>query len=190
MEWGVIRLMAVCLATLGVMTIVYGGTTAPAPDPESMQTSAVDSSSPFVGDILTLIASVVYAFYQVIYKKFVAIPTDPESISESSHYESIPTTEGVAEEEVSVPLMKDEDGIVYPPPFGLYPNLVTTAIGICTFLVLWIPIPILHYCRLEEFRPPTSADVLIALGGIAASGVIFNAGFMVILTFTPCNPTF
>lgn len=187
MEWRAIRLMAVCLATLGVMTIVYGGTIAPPPSPDPVQTSAVHIVPPFVGDMLVLIASVGYALYQVIYKKYVALPTDPELTLEPSHYRSI-TTDDMVDEETPVPLSKG--GIVYPPPFGLHPNLITTAIGICTLLVLWIPIPILHYYRLEVFRLPTSVDVSIAIAGIAASGVIFNAGFMVIVTCSPCDPTF
>jgi len=181
-------LIAVCLATLGVMTIVYGGTAASPPSTEPVQTSAVHIASPFVGDMLVLIASVGYALYQVIYKKYVALPTDSELSLEPSHYRSIITADDVVDEEFPAPLLKG--GIVYPPPFGLHPNLITTAIGICTLLVLWIPIPILHYYRLEVFRLPTSADVSIAIAGIAASGVIFNAGFMVIVTCSPCNPTF
>ncbi|KAL4069638.1 hypothetical protein V8B97DRAFT_1968410 [Scleroderma yunnanense] len=182
MDWGLLRLTAVCLATFGVMTIVYGGTTASPLGPESMQTSAVQVSSPFVGDMLTLIASVGYALYQVIYKKYIALPTDPdlELPSESSHYRSLATAEDLVDEENSSPALL-KGSLVYPPPFGLHPNLVTTSIGVFTFLVLWIPIPILHYYRLEEFHLPTRPDVLIAIAGITASGVMFNAGFMILL---------
>ncbi|KAG6336675.1 hypothetical protein ID866_2422 [Astraeus odoratus] len=178
MKWEVLRLLAVCLATLGVVTVVYGGTTAPTPGADSISTSSVYKPSPFVGDMLTLAAALTYAFYQVIYKKYIALPTDPELTADSIHYRRLSSGDNSAEEEIPTPvLLKDE--MVYPPPFGLHPNLVTTSIGICTLLVLWIPIPILHYYHLEEFRLPASRDVLMAIAGIAASGVLFNAGFMV-----------
>ncbi|KAI6031849.1 hypothetical protein BKA83DRAFT_4206318 [Pisolithus microcarpus] len=157
MNWGALRLLAVCLATLGVMTVVYGGTKASPPGPESATKSIAHQPAPFVGDILTLVASLVYAFYQVGY--ILLDDADDENQTPAS--------------------LKDE--IVYPPPFGLHPNLIITSIGMCTLLVFWMPIPFLHYYGLEEFRLPTRVDTLMAIAGIAASAVVFNAGTMILL---------
>lgn len=179
LKWGTFRLLAVCLATLGVITIVYGGTAASSPGPGSAVTSAVHQPAPFVGDMLTLVASLLYALYQVIYKKYIALPTDSDLTSEPANCQGLYSADDVDNEIQSCPLSKDE--IVYPPPFGLHPNLITASMGMCTLLVLWIPIPILHYYGLEEFRLPTRPDILTAIAGIAASGVIFNAGFMILL---------
>lgn len=179
LKWGTFRLLAVCLATLGVITIVYGGTAASSPGPASAVTSAVHQPAPFVGDMLTLVASLLYALYQVIYKKYIALPTDSDLTSEPANCQGLYSAGDVDNEIQSCPLLKDE--IVYPPPFGLHANLITASMGMCTLLVLWIPIPILHYYGLEEFRLPTRPDILTAIAGIAASGVIFNAGFMILL---------
>ncbi|KAI6047656.1 hypothetical protein EDC04DRAFT_2597036 [Pisolithus marmoratus] len=141
-----------------------------------------EHSSPartFVGDMLTLISSLVYAFYQVIYKKYIALPTDSNLTSELTNYQRLHSADQADGEIQSPSSLKDE--IVYPPPFGLHPILIIASIGMCTLLIFWIPIPILHYYGLEEFRLPTRADTLMALAGIAASAVIFNAGIMILL---------
>lgn len=177
MKWDVVRLLAVCLATFGVMTVIYGGTTASTSGPELTQTTVIHNPAPLIGNILTLVASLVYALYQVLYKKYVALPTDSEPLSDRTHYRPVSSAENVTDEEVPVPMFKDD--LVYPPPFGIYPNLITTLIGVCTFCILWIPIPILHYFHLEEFRLPTNVDSVMAIAGIVASGIVFNAGFMV-----------
>ncbi|KAI6129180.1 hypothetical protein EV401DRAFT_2054757 [Pisolithus croceorrhizus] len=143
LKWGTLRLLAVCLATLGVIVVVYGGTTASPPGPESTLTSMAHQPSPFVGDILTLSASLAYAFYQVVYKKYIALPTDLDLTSESTNYQA--------------------------------------SMGMCTLLLFWIPIPFLHYYGLEEFRLPTRVDTLLAIAGIAASALVFNAGTMILL---------
>ncbi|KIK28563.1 hypothetical protein PISMIDRAFT_27567 [Pisolithus microcarpus 441] len=179
MNWGALRLLAVCLATLGVMTVVYGGTKASPPGPESATKSIAHQPAPFVGDILTLVASLVYAFYQVVYKKYIALPTDPDLTSQSANYQGLYSADDADDENQTPASLKDE--IVYPPPFGLHPNLIITSIGMCTLLVFWMPIPFLHYYGLEEFRLPTRVDTLMAIAGIAASAVVFNAGTMILL---------
>lgn len=179
MKWGALRLLAVCLATLGVMTVVYGGTKASPPGPESATKSIAHQPAPFVGDILTLVASLVYAFYQVVYKKYIALPTDPDLTSQSANYQGLYSADDADDENQTPASLKDE--IVYPPPFGLHPNLIITSIGMCTLLVFWMPIPFLHYYGLEEFRLPTRVDTLMAIAGIAASAVVFNAGTMILL---------
>lgn len=179
LKWGTLRLLAVCLATLGVIVVVYGGTTASPPGPESTLTSIAHQPAPFVGDVLTLSASLVYAFYQVVYKKYIALPTDPDLTSESTNYQGLYSADDADDE--NQPPTSSKDKIVYPPPFGLHPNLVIASMGMCTLLLFWIPIPFLHYYGLEEFRLPTRVDALMAIAGIAASAVVFNAGTMILL---------
>jgi len=67
------------------------------------------------------------------------------------------------------------------PPFGLHPNLLTSFIGLCTLVVLWIPLPILDYFEVEIFRLPADMTTVFAISGIVFTGVISNAGFMVLL---------
>ncbi|KAI6162168.1 hypothetical protein EDD17DRAFT_593784 [Pisolithus thermaeus] len=179
LKWGTLRLLAVCLATLGVIVVVYGGTTASPPGPESTLTSIAHQPAPFVGDVLTLSASLVYAFYQVVYKKYIALPTDLDLTSESTNYQGLYSADDADDE--NQPPTSSKDKIVYPPPFGLHPNLVIASMGMCTLLLFWIPIPFLHYYGLEEFRLPTRVDTLMAIAGIAASAVVFNAGTMILL---------
>ncbi|KIK96263.1 hypothetical protein PAXRUDRAFT_826138 [Paxillus rubicundulus Ve08.2h10] len=181
LEWGKLRLFAVSLATLGVVTVVYGGSIGSSSDPEPFKENLTNTSTPFVGDMLTLVASLVYGLYQVLYKKYIALSSNPVLNSDSAHYRQLSTSiDNIADEEPSACAVV-ADNMVYPPPFGLHPNLITTSIGLCTLFVFWIPIPILHYYQIEEFRLPPNAVTAIAIAGIATSGVVFSAGYMVLL---------
>ncbi|KAF7347850.1 hypothetical protein MVEN_01542600 [Mycena venus] len=183
-KWEPRKFFAVSLATVGVLIVVYGGSTAPTND----DSSAVDkrtagSVKPLVGDLLTLVASVGYALYQVLYKKYAALPSDPELVAEAAEYEHLPTSDlespDVQYEAPDVSL--ESDDAVYPPPFGLHPNLLTSAIGLCTMCVLWIFLPVLHHTGVEPFVLPSNFTITFTIVGIALSGVVFNAGFMVLL---------
>lgn len=178
LKWEPRRLMAVVLATLGVAIVVYGGSTSPKSVPEQAYSNLAaiiepKATSPLIGDILTLLASVIYGLYQVLYKKYVALPSDPELLSDGL-YEQIATSD----DDYAGGVIASED-VVYPPPFGLHPNLFTSFIGLLTFIFLWIPLPLLHYFDIEHFSLPTDRATFFAIAGIAASGVLFNAGFMV-----------
>lgn len=163
------------IATLGVLAVVYGGTTVLLPQSQSVEANPANTPAPFVGDMLTLVASLLYGLYQVLYKRYIALPSDPESITD--YRELADCVDNVVDEETAaVPRVDDT---VYPPPFGLYSNLITATIGLCTLVVFWIPIPLLHYYQIESFRLPPNASTVVAIAGIAASGVVFNAGFMV-----------
>lgn len=182
--------MAVVLATLGVAVVVYGGSTLSKPVPEPAYSNLApiikpQPTSPLVGDLLTLLASVIYGLYQVLYKKYVALPSDPELLS-NGLYEQIATSDDDSSERV-VP-----SEVVYPPPFGLHPNLFTSFIGLLTFIFLWIPLPLLHYFDIEHFSLPTDRATFFAIAGIAASGVLFNAGFMVcnVVCLLHCFPIY
>ncbi len=179
MKWEARKLGAVLLATLGVLAVVYGGSTASSsekPEVSSSQAS-VSPSSPMVGDVLTLLGSIGYAGYQVFYKRYAALASDPELETEGD-YEHVPASDDPEAENVLLRESPDPS-MVYPPPFGLHSNFWTSAIGLCTLVVLWIPIPILHWLDVEPFALPNQWKTIGAISGIMLSGAIFNAGFMV-----------
>jgi len=187
LQWDRRRLFAVVLATLGVMAVIYGGSSTATTDesPANLMTRMKKFSSPLVGDLLTLMASVSYGLYQVLYKRHVTLPSDPEH-EESPFYSQISASEeslsarsDVFESERTSNVVTHS--VVYPPPFGLHPNLLTSLAGLLTFVLLWIPIPILHYTGIEPFRLPKDLTTTLVIGGIALSGVFFNAGFMILL---------
>ncbi|KAL1951894.1 hypothetical protein VTO73DRAFT_1043 [Trametes versicolor] len=186
-KWDPRRLVAVLIATGGVLAVVYGGTTIEAgtSDTGAEQSVKADPRShraaPLVGDLLTLAASIIYAAYQVLYKIHAALPDDPEV--QADLYTPIPEADSTGEDEevpLDEPLLVADD-IIHPLPFGLYPNFLTSAIGVCTMLVLWIPVPIIHALGIEPFEMPQTGATYGVIAGIALTGAIFNAGFMVLL---------
>ncbi|KAG1783980.1 hypothetical protein EV702DRAFT_1056634 [Suillus placidus] len=183
LKWSLIRMCAVSLASVGVLTIVYGDST------PSSTTAAVargitvaQTPAPLFGDIITLVASVIYALYQVLYKKYAALPSDLEPAAEPTEYTHIPASAEQASDEeiVSSPLIASNE-VTHSLPFGLHPNFLTASIGVCTLFVLWIPLPVLHYYGIEEFALPSNMVTFAAVAGICTTGVIFNAGFMILL---------
>ncbi|KAJ6519797.1 hypothetical protein C8R45DRAFT_952755 [Mycena sanguinolenta] len=179
-KWEPRKFFAVSLATVGVLIVVYSGSTAPSQDASSSLEKR-GSMKPLVGDLLTLIASIGYGLYQVLYKKYAALASDPELVGESD-YEHLPTSDESRDVryEAQNDTFDSEDA-VYPPPFGLHPNLLTSCIGLCTLSVLWVFIPVLHHTGLEPFLLPSNLTIVFTIVGIALSGAIFNAGFMVLL---------
>ncbi|KDQ63568.1 hypothetical protein JAAARDRAFT_695624 [Jaapia argillacea MUCL 33604] len=202
LKWEARRIGAVLAATLGAAAVVYGGSTSSPDQPSTLSATMSDAdivvevegfrpSAPLVGDLLTVVASVGYGLYQVLYKKYAALPNDPElvestrdgyaELSASGSYESIFDDEG-DETQAALPEHADSEKLtIYPPPFGLHPNFLTSAIGLCTFLILWIPLPILHYSGIEPFALPPNVYTMSVIACIALSGVFFNAGLMVLL---------
>lgn len=193
--------MAVSLATLGTVAVVYGGASSETlanpslsqPDSSPSTATFIKPSAPLLGNLLTLVASFGYGLYQVLYKIYAALPTDPE-VTSDANYERIAQLEDTEldpDEEAS--LAAAVSGAVgganggdakaavglYPPPFGLHPNLITSIIGLLTFAVLWIPLPFLHITGLEPFALPPDFLTVISIAGIALGGMVFNAGFMV-----------
>lgn len=184
LHWESRKLGAVLLATAGVLAVVYGGTTT---EEDGASSKAVDSNSspgptaPAVGILLTLAASVLVALYQVLYKKYAALPFDPEfEPALSDGYAHLTPAESLeaALHDPRDPGVDEAMG-VYPPPFGLFSNMLTSTIGMTTFGVLWVFIPILHWLGLESFRAPPDSTTALGILGIALTGVIFNAGWMV-----------
>ena len=171
LKWEVRRLVSVVIATVGAALVVYGSS-----NPGS-GTETAAAEAPLIGDMLTLVASIIYGIYQVLYKMYAALPTPAEGDFEQLPVDYEPIIDS-SEDATDLPI-PDKPEMIYPPPFGLYANTLTTAIGICTFLLLWIPIPILHYLDLETFRLPTDFKTISVIAGISLSGVAFNAGLMV-----------
>ena len=168
------------IATVGTFTVIYGGATSgePPSTDDGLTTTAISfkPSAPLLGNLLTLVASFGYGLYQVLYKIYAALPSDPEVASEPM-YEQIP---GDVEDEARAGATHiDPAEAVYPPPFGFHPNLLTSLLGFMTLITLWIAIPFLHWSGAEVFRVPPNALTVISIAGIALSGVVFNAGLMV-----------
>ncbi|KAJ2670309.1 hypothetical protein GGH99_006262 [Coemansia sp. RSA 1285] len=62
-----------------------------------------------------------------------------------------------------------------------YINFMTTLLGLGTFVVFWVPIPVLHVLRVEMFHWPNKEQLVLVLGN-AFFGVAYNAGFMIALS--------
>lgn len=175
MKWEPRRLSAVFLATAGVLAVVYGGTTVEGnlSLEASVATPSIKFSAPLVGDLLTLVASVTYGFYQVLYKKYAALPSDPSELI----YHEVPREEPAFDS----PSETSPDDSTAPVPFGLYANLLTSVIGLLTLAVVWIFIPICHYLNVETFMLPANLTTWFVIAGITLGGVVFNSGLMVLL---------
>ncbi|KAF8622464.1 hypothetical protein AX15_006985 [Amanita polypyramis BW_CC] len=184
LPWDSRRLSAVSLATLGVIVVVYGGSTHIKPmDPKGSLSQALDSmepSAPLLGDLLTLAASVMYGLNQVLYKKYATLPSDSEHKSDESYHRIAGDYTERGSYGATLTEHAKEDA-VYPPPFGLYPNLLTSFVGLLTLITLWIPLLLVHYFEIEKFRLPEDLRTSISICGIAAGGIIFNSGLMVLL---------
>lgn len=174
---------------MGTLVVVYGGSSnsslsSPAPD-QPMRNLRILPTAPLVGDILTLLASMCSGFYQVMYKKYAALPSEPGEMTDGQ-YAPLPESDHTPAGDERPPAPRDT---ACPLPFGLYSNLLTSAIGFCTFVTLWIPIPILHYLGLQPFAFPSNFATVLAISGIALSGVFFNAGYMVRHRYSPSCAT-
>ncbi|KDE06412.1 hypothetical protein MVLG_03318 [Microbotryum lychnidis-dioicae p1A1 Lamole] len=196
------KLISVLVAVSGVMVIAYGDSfsSQPSRDPKDEE----KASSRLFGNLLALFGSLAYASYEVWYKLHVALP-DPEGVDDEAIED-----ENEAEEEGEALLPSPEttgDESPYPPPlrriashtlsistpittplsnpsttsFLLYSNLITALIGFFTFILFWVPIPILHYYGWEEFVAPPRTTWLPILATVIC-GVIFNSGFMLLLS--------
>lgn len=72
-------------------------------------------------------------------------------------------------------------------PTILFANTITGIIGIVTFLLLWIPFPLLHFSGVETFELPDLSTFGYILA-IASMSVIYNATFMAVIALV--NPVF
>jgi len=179
LPWEPRRLTAVLLATAGAAVVVYGGSSEASQN--ELEARPPLTAGPVVGDLLTLVASIIYGIYQVGYKMYAALPTDPDEFDVGPVEPAYdPIAEGAEDSWDETP-PSDKFEMVYPPPFGLYANFLTASIGVCTLLLLWVPMPILHVFDIEKFRLPTDITTISTIVGISLSGVVFNAGLMILL---------
>lgn len=65
--------------------------------------------------------------------------------------------------------------------------MVTGGIGAMTLLLLWIPLPILHYTGLETFELP-DRNTFAMIMAIGSMSVIYNASMMCVIALV--NPVF
>ncbi|KAI8096521.1 uncharacterized protein BX664DRAFT_324178 [Halteromyces radiatus] len=74
-----------------------------------------------------------------------------------------------------------------PRPSVLFANMMTGGIGAVTLLVLWIPIPILHYSGWEIFELPDGRTFAMIMA-IGSMSVIYNASMMCVIALV--SPVF
>ncbi|ESK86641.1 duf6 domain [Moniliophthora roreri MCA 2997] len=177
LKWEARRLGAVVLATIGVIAVVYGGSSGGSPEEASTLSTTPKSVTPLAGDLLTLFGSMGYGAYQVFYKKYAALASDPDPEGLDGDYERLPTNGDLENDRQD----RDAVGVEIPPPFGLHSNFLVTCIGLCTLGLLWVPIPLLHWSGAEPFALPPNWSTVGAISGIALTGSMFNAGFMILL---------
>lgn len=175
-KWDARRLAGVVIATAGALAVVYGGSTADTDKAPSSDAAAQGRASPLIGDLMTLAASIGYAGYQVFYKLYAALPNDPEVQADAQYAPLAASVEDLSEDVEDVPA---DDGIIRPLPFGLYPNLLTSLIGVCTLVLLWVPVPLLDAWGIVPLELPRDGLTYLVIAGIAVTGSVFNAGFMV-----------
>lgn len=179
--WEPRRLLSVIGASLGVLAVVYGS------NQETEISDSNISKAPFFGNMLTLVASFAYGLYQVLYNMYAVPPSEAED-GEGGEWRrlSISSTTSIdnalVADETDDGIILDGD-IVYPPPFGLYANALTSGIGLLTIFVLWIPLPFLHMTAIEPFVWPNDLKTWIAICGIALTALTFLATFMVSTPF-------
>lgn len=204
--WQAKRLWAVLIAVFGVFVIVYGGAS------REPTTPGTSSSAELVGDALTLLASVLYAVYQVTYKRYVALPNRIEAEEDHSKisaagYEPLPngssspingtlsprlrralsigseparrTSWNDSENESQEDEENNANNAAVYPAFGLHPNFITSAIGVCTLLFVWPLVVVVHYAGIETFRLPSDIQTWASIGAVSICGVAYNVGFMV-----------
>lgn len=71
---------------------------------------------------------------------------------------------------------KRDSSITPPLPPALHANFLTSCIGLATVFLLWPPIFILHWTKVEVFRWPESVSVWAGLEVVAWSGAVYVSG--------------
>lgn len=151
------KVFAVGVAIIGVLIVAYGDTTsnvkhgnksgggAGGNDPSDETSEGADR---FLGNLVIGVGSVLYGFYEVLYKR-VACPPDGCSPGR---------------------------GMIFANTFG-------SCIGCFTLLVLWIPLPILHFLGWETFELPRGEAAWMLIISVLANA-IFSGSFLVLISLT------
>ncbi|KAJ3987817.1 hypothetical protein F5890DRAFT_1551129 [Lentinula detonsa] len=157
------KFAAVILATIGVVLVIYGGSMVSG---NNVLHTRLPSRS--VGDLLALLASILYAGYQLFYDTFIEPPLVPLQALDAFSSES-------------TPLIEEYKDAIYPSPYGLESSFWTSMIGLCTMSLLWTVFPVLQGLGVEEFSLPTDSRTVLAILGAAFSGAMFMTGTMMLL---------
>lgn len=149
------KVFAVAVAIVGVLVVAYGDKGTPKHGSKSGGGSGGahapedhEAENRALGNIVIGIGSVLYGFYEVLYKR-VACP--PEGCSPGR-------------------------GMILANTFG-------SLIGCFTLLVLWVPLPILHFLGWETFELPTGRTAWILLVSVMANAT-FSGSFLVLISLT------
>ncbi|PVF97310.1 hypothetical protein CPB86DRAFT_785943 [Serendipita vermifera] len=84
------KLVVIAMACTGVAVVVYSGSDSSSDKKEtSEEKDKSELSAPLVGDLLTVLASVLYALVQVLYKKYIALPNEPSEAAVYTEYTAL-----------------------------------------------------------------------------------------------------
>ena len=143
---------AVIVAIAGVLIVAYGDSTPTKHGGKSGGSvgggEEKEASNRVLGNLIIGVGSVLYGFYEVLYKRL-ACP--PEGTSPGR-------------------------GMIFANTFG-------SLIGSFTLLVLWIPLPILHFTGLERFELPHGNTAWLLLISVL-SNATFSGSFLVLISLT------
>ena len=155
------KVVAVIIAIAGVVIIAYGDTapseggnesggdaggpdSAPGGNGDEVGKKSDTASNRALGNLVIGIGSVLYGFYEVLYKK-IACPPDGTSAGR---------------------------GMIFANTFG-------SCIGSFTLLVLWIPLPILHFMGIETFELPRGEQAYMMTISALANASMFYVFFQI-----------
>lgn len=198
------KLAAVGMACVGVIVVVYSGKDE---DPNENPTTSTPSA-PLAGILLTLLASILYALVQVLYKKYISLPQLPNDVpiiddSPLVTYRRLSTgeseTDNAMEEEAGHCSMDDEglgpvgvngesrelEGVNDPAvalPFGLYSNFMTSLVGLGTIILLW---PLLLISPTQSGQLPSGNEGFPLIPSIiilGVSGLTFTTTYLILLS--------
>lgn len=199
------KLVAVGMACVGVVVVVYSGR-----EETDEQPSASAPSAPLAGVLLTLAASFLYALVQVLYKKYISLPNSPAQIAGLKEsplvtYQRLPADGETREtgqedsledngasyagdvEDNGAPNVGEETLIVRDHvtslPFGLYANLITSLVGVGTLLLLW-PILLIPSSSpsVSPAPSPSGPSLIPSIIALAISGLTFNTAYLILLS--------
>ncbi|KAH8916356.1 hypothetical protein BT69DRAFT_1355758 [Atractiella rhizophila] len=148
------ELYSVILASIGVFIIAYGSS---APSDQGEGTGDSDEEEEvadqrLLGNLLTLLGSATFGFYEVFYSRFVS-----------------PTSVITAQSQISSP-EKDSSMLI------LYTSFMTTLIGISSLILLSIP-----FLFLPKPSPPPAA-LISQIAIMVLCGMTFNAFFILLIS--------
>lgn len=137
------KIFSVGVAIVGVLIVAYGdkGTAGGQKEEEEAQNR-------LLGNIIIGVGSVMYGFYEVLYKKM-ACPPDGVSNARSV----------------------------------IFANTIGSCLGLFTLVVLWIPIPVLHYLDIETFELPRGEAAWLMCISVIANAT-FSGSFLVLISLT------